>query len=138
VRFDENVGPGTGTLGDEVMFLHMLQRRGHEIIYSPEARVEHRIQADSISVDKLMERALMVGRIGPNMYGLCSPERLRRRPRLWRLLRHVRLLQARAALIAARLHPDPHKRVVRAVSPLINIGYNTESLRLARGRSASM
>jgi hypothetical protein len=121
------------------MFLRRLQQKGFEIIYSPLARVEHRIQPDGICLEKLRERILMVGRIGPNMYGLCRPETLRSRPLLWRLLRSVRLAQARASLLLARMHPDPHERIVRAVSPLIDIGYNEESLRLFktdRGRRA--
>lgn len=135
VRFDESVGPGTGTLGDEVMFLHTLQKRGYEIIHSPASCVEHRIQPEGICVKKLEQRALMVGRIGPNMYGLCSPETLSRAPSLWRLLRYIRLNQARIGLLRARLHRDTHQRIVRSIGPLIDIGYNEESLRLARGRS---
>lgn len=136
VRFDESVGPGTGTLGDEMIFLHQFQRKGHEIIYSPEPVVMHRIQPEGIDAVKLRDRALMVGRIGPNMYGLCRPDCLKANPRLWRLLRHIRLNQARFALLRARLHPNPTERIVRSISPLIDIGYNTESLRLARRESA--
>lgn len=132
LRFDVSVGPGTGTLGDEVMFLHSLQRRGFEIIYSPDACVEHRIQADGFNVDKLQFRALMVGRIGPKMHGLCRLETLNKLPWLWRLQRHIRLNQARLALLMAKLHPNPDERIVRSISPLITIAYNVESLRLAR------
>lgn len=134
-RFDVSVGPGTGTLGDEVMFLHNLQRKGFEIIYSPHACVEHRIQRDGICEQKLEQRALMVGRIGPTMYGLCRPETLTRAPWLWRLMRHIRLNQARLHLLRAKLHPNPAQRIVRSISPLINIGYNAESLRLAQKQS---
>jgi glycosyltransferase involved in cell wall biosynthesis len=137
VHFDVNVGPGTGTLGDEVMFLHRLQRKGFEIIYSPLPVVEHCIQAAGICEKKLEERALMVGRIGPNMYGLCRPDTLARNPQLWRLMRHIRLLQARLALAKAKWHPDRTQRITRAISPLINIGYNTESLRLAKAKQRS-
>ena len=132
LRFDVNVGPGTGTLGDEVMFLHQLQLKGFEIIYSPASCVEHRIQPDGISAPKLKDRALMVGRIGPNMYGLCRQDILAVSPRFWRLLRYIRLWQAHVALLAARMHPNPVKRIVRTISPLIDIGYNTESLKLSR------
>jgi glycosyltransferase involved in cell wall biosynthesis len=136
VRFDDSVGPGTGSLGDEVMFLHKLQQKGFEIIYSPHAWVEHRIQPDGICEQKLKQRALMVGRIGPTMYGLCRPELLSRAPWLWKLMRHIRLNQARLHLLRAQLHPNGRHRIVGSISPLINIGYNAESLRLAGKQSA--
>jgi hypothetical protein len=98
--------------------------------------VEHRIQIDGLCARKLAARALMVGRIGPTMYGLCRPDLLRRAPSVWKLLRRIRLAQARLALVRARLHPDAQQRIIRSVSPLIDIGYNSESLRLANDRLA--
>jgi hypothetical protein len=132
IRFNVSIGPGTGSLGDEVMFLHVLQQQDCEIIFSPEACVQHRIQPEGLCEKSLQQRALMVGRIGPNMYGLCRPNTLLRRPWLWRLQRHIRLSQARLALVRATLHSDLNERIVRSIPPLINIGYNTESLRLAK------
>ena len=66
------------------------------------------------------------------MYGLCRPDLLDSAPWLWKLLRHIRLNQAKLSLLRAKFHPSAQQRVIRSISPLINIGYNAESLRLAR------
>ena len=136
-RFDVEIGPGTGSLGDEVAFLHQLQQKGLEIIYSPEPCIEHRIQAEGLSVEKLFQRAAMVGRIGPRMHGLCRLDTLKTNPWLWRLQRHIRLNQARLGLLCAKLHFHAARRVASSIPPLITIAYNLESLRIAKLASLS-
>jgi hypothetical protein len=115
-----------------MMFLHALQRQGIEIMYSPHAAVEHRIQPQGVDSATVLRRAVEVGRVGPVMYGVCRPGLLRRFPLAWGLLRRLRLCLCHAALLRARLIRDEGTRVRRTIQPLIDLGYNREVLARAR------
>ena len=63
-RFNPDVGPAgkSYAMGSETELLFRLRDAGHRFIYLPDARVEHRIRTDQLSLDWLAGRARRLGR----------------------------------------------------------------------------
>lgn len=133
-RFNEAVGPRPSNriMGSETSILKEFADEGHTPIYVPAALVHHRIQPEHVSLDEVRRRAYRLGRQGPHVEGLCRRPLLERSPLVWRSLRIASLARGLLSYGISRLDPRAEPRLSRAIVALQIIGYNLESLRLAR------
>jgi GT2 family glycosyltransferase len=138
-RFNEAIGPRPENriMGSETALIKQLVDEGHAPIYAPTAFVRHRIQPNQISIDEVHRRAYRLGRQGPHVEGLCRPALLARSRAAWSLLRASSLARGAALYAFSRFDPRENARLSRAIVGLQLIGYNLESLRLARLSSNS-
>ncbi len=132
-RFNERIGPNPDDriLGDETQFLRGLRRGGQRFVYNPAAIVGHRVTRESVAPGVVRRRAYDQGRGIPHERGLPRRDLLARSPLLWRTLRHALVLRDRARAASARCLPG----VAPSLNPLRALGFNQESLRLARERA---
>lgn len=134
-RFDESVGPRPTNriMGSETTFLKKLADDGYPPIYTPFPVVGHRIQPFQVSAADVRRRAYRLGRQGPHVEGLCRRALLDQNPFLWSLLRVASLTRGAFEFgVAMLLLPTADPRIRRSAIALELIGYNVESLRLAR------
>ena len=129
-RFDERIGPNPDDriLGDETQFLRGLVAAGYRIVFNPAACVGHRVQRQAIEPGVVRRRAYDLGRGIPHERGLPRRELLERSPLMWTVLRRALVLRDRIRVAFTRPLPG----VAPALDALRALGFNEESLRLAR------
>lgn len=132
-RFDERFGPRPGSyiMGSETSFLKQLSQQDYGMVYSPEAVVGHRIQPEQISVSNVLKRAYRCGRQGPHLGGLCRRSLFEKHPVFWLLIRIGCIVRASFQYLKGMACPSEIHSVEMKITSLIDIGYNTESLKLA-------
>lgn len=132
-RFCETIGPRPGgyIMGSETSFLKQLTEEGYGIVYSPAAVVGHHIQAEQISILRILRRAYRHGRSIPRMRLLCRRALLDNHPLLWRLIRKGAIVRLTFSLMRS-LVPLALKKPAKTIQTMQWIGYNVESLRMER------
>jgi glycosyltransferase involved in cell wall biosynthesis len=133
-RFDEAIGPRPGkyVMGSETLFLMQLAEEGYGMIYSPHAVVGHRIQPWQVSVGNILRRGFRGGAGYAYLLGLPRPRLLERHPLLWYVPRSAAVLRSLCALALSVMSLSLEKQIIRSRLALASLGYNLESLRVAR------
>ncbi len=82
-RFDERIGPGTGIMSEDTLFLLRLARDGYSIIYAPKAVVGHRIRPELLKLTNILSRAFSFGRSHPYLFGISKYDLYQNNKLLW-------------------------------------------------------
>ena len=131
MRFKNGLGPHPTKrrLGGETEFLLRLRNKGFEPVYSPESRVEHRIESVRLSKMAVYRRALQLG--AGSVYTRWRPvETAAERAKLeWRLKRAWCVARELCALPLTAAALDERERVVRITYRLMSLGHELELLR---------
>lgn len=144
VEFRTDLGPHPTrrTLGDESEFLRQLRSRGFAPLYSPQARVLHRIEAERTTEAALFRRAFQSGRGTVHVAGMPEAPLLQRSRSAWQLRVALNVGVSAWQLLGAALEPDEKLRFTKTFSRTYTFSKNLEALRwgtrdaLARGRRA--
>jgi glycosyltransferase involved in cell wall biosynthesis len=130
-RFCETVGPRPGSyaMGSETVFLKQLTEEGYDIVYSPFAVVGHRIRAEDVSISSILRRAYRHGRGIAHIRPRTAL--FDKHPILWCLIRIGAIVKVTFRLTVSLL-PLIFQRPSRAVDAIRWIGYNVESLKIAK------
>lgn len=137
-RSDLGPHPTRRTLCDESEFLRRMRRHGFVPVYSPRARVVHRVQPDRLTELALYRRAYQCGRGAVHVTGMPEGALLKRSRAGW----HLRVLSnvgvSTWQLLGAALEPEESVRVTKAFAKALTLGKNIEALcwsaRVALGR----
>ena len=132
-RFDESIAwhPKNRILATETTFLQQLSEEGHGMLYTPDAVLGHRISPEQLSLKYIIKRAFQRGRGIAHAQPLCRLALLNEHPVLWRFIRVaviVRLTFSLLTSLAALILKKPE----RAMQTMRWIGYNVESLNIAK------
>jgi glycosyltransferase involved in cell wall biosynthesis len=127
-RSDLGPHPTRRTLCDESEFLRRMRRQGHEPIYSPTARMVHRVQADRLTELALCRRAYQYGRGEVHVTQMPEATLLRTSRAAWysRVVSNVAV--STWQLLGAALEPEENVRVTRMFARAITLGRNFEAL----------
>ncbi|MCA9428739.1 MAG: hypothetical protein KC994_26915, partial [Candidatus Omnitrophica bacterium] len=109
----------------------VLRRDGYDFIYSPQSTLQHKIPEGYVSVNNVLRRAYRMGRQGPHINCLPQPNQQPDHPFLWWLRRVAATTYYGLKFLLSHLRFSKTDRVTGAINAMINIGYNTEALRLA-------
>ncbi|MCH7704505.1 MAG: hypothetical protein IIB61_05285 [Planctomycetes bacterium] len=133
-RFDETLGPGSGrvVVGDETLFMLTLMSDGYSLVYVPTAMLKHRIQREKMLAGDRRRRAFSTGRSGPHVRGLCQRRLLERSPTAWYGKRLGVLGWSVLRYLVSHLGLSSERAVAMRLLAAGNIGYNLESLAIAR------
>lgn len=133
-RFDESIGPvgGSVIMGEDSAFMKGLLRDGHRIVFVPKAMVRHRIQRKLVTPLAIMRRAFSLGRGGPHVGGVCQPKLLERFPIAWYGKRSLVLSWSTLRYLVSYLGLSSESAVAMRLSAAEAVGYNLESLAIAR------
>lgn len=133
VRFRSDLGPHPTrrTLGDESEFLRQLRRRGFAPIYSPSARVVHRIEPERTTERALYRRAYQSGRGTVHVTGMPEAALREASPAAWSLRIASNVGVGAFQLLGAALEPDEKLRFNKLFSRTYTFSKNLEALRWA-------
>jgi glycosyltransferase involved in cell wall biosynthesis len=131
MSFLESVGPHPRrrTLGDETHFLRQLRRRGYAPVYSPAARVRHRIEAERMTKAAIYRRAFQYGRGFVHTEGVPESSLLETSEVAWRLRVVSNVAIGAMGIALASLEPDEDRRFAQLVARLFTLAKNVEALR---------
>jgi GT2 family glycosyltransferase len=131
VRFRSDLGPHPTrrTLGDESEFLRQLRRKGFDPIYSPSARVAHRIEPERTTETALFRRALQSGRGTVHVVGMPEATLLERSRAAWQLRIASNVGISAVQLLAAALEPEERLRFNKVFGRAVTFAKNLEALR---------
>ena len=134
LRFDESIGPRPKNriMGSESSFLLRLRGHGYEFVYSPHSIVGHRIQPETLTAIGIWRRAYRLGRGFSHYLGIPDMEQLKKHSLMWRLKRCSIIIRQMIRVFIVLLSPFSDQRVPRSVRLIENIGFNIESLHMAR------
>ena len=137
-RFDESIAwcPGSRIMATETTFLQGLSQDGYRMFYTPQAVVGHKITAEQLGLIYLIKRAYSWGRGVAHIRPLCRRSLLDKHPGLWRLIR-VGAIVRLALNMAASVVPAVLNKPQKSIQAMQWIGYNVESMRIARGENDS-
>lgn len=132
-RFDESIAwhPKNRILATETTFLQQLSEEGHDMLYTPDAVLGHRISPEQLSLKYIIKRAFQRGRGIAHAQPLCRLALLNEHPVLWRFIRVAAIARLTFSLLtslAALILKKPEK----AMQTMRWIGYNVESLNIAK------
>lgn len=130
-RTDLGPHPTRRTLGDESEFLRQLRRRGFAPIYSPSARVLHRIEHERTTEAAVYRRAFQSGRGNVHVGGMPEAALLARSPMAWHLRIAANVGVSACQVLGAALEPDEKLRFTRLFSRIYTFSRNVEALRWA-------
>lgn len=128
-RTDLGPHPTRRTLGDESEFLRQLRRRGCTPIYSPSARVVHRIEPERTTEAAIYRRVFQSGRGTVYVSGMPDAALLKKSKAAWRLRVASNVGIAAWQLVAAALEPDEKLRFTRLYNRTYTFSKNLEALR---------
>ncbi len=131
--FDENVAwhPKNRILGTETIFLRLLADKGYDMIYCPGSIVGHRIRPKQISKSYLLARAYAFGRGKARLRPLCRADLFYKHSNLWYIIRVMAIVKIVFRFVLL-LVPLVVGRPLRATYAIQWIGYNMESIRIAK------
>ena len=132
-RFDETFGPRPTNriMGSETSFLKGLTGDGYGSIYVPSAEVGHRIQPEQLLIFNILKRYYRHGRSIARMRPLCRVALFDKHPNFWHIVRIGSIIRLSFRLTLS-LIPLIFQRPHRAVDAVRWIGYNVESMKIAR------
>lgn len=133
VRFNADIGPRPRrrTLGDETDLLRRLRARGASPLYSPLARVFHRVEIERAMPGAVLRRAIEYGRGAAHVDGVPEQQLLRRSRLLWRARIASNVGLGLLGVVAAGLDLQEEARFPRALGSAIHLAKNFEALRCA-------
>lgn len=131
VRFRADLGPHPTrrTLGDESEFLRQLRRRGFPPIYTPHARVVHRIEPERTTERAVYRRAYQSGRGTVHVSGMPEGALRERSPAAWHLRVASNVGVAAWQILGAALEPDERLRFNKLFARTFTLSKNLEALR---------
>ena len=131
-RYDESVGPHPTIerKGSERSMLLRLREEGHEIIYCPDALLEHCVQSRLADPGYIRRKAWANGLSYPRVNGLCQLDLLGKHPYFWLFRRIAALFFMVFKLIISQFHISKHKRLGYSLPPISDIAYNIESVKI--------
>ena len=132
-RFDESIAwhPKNRILATETTFLQQLSEEGHGMLYTPDAVLGHRISPEQLSLKYIIKRAFQRGRGIAHAQPLCRLALLNEHPVLWRFIRVAAIARLTFSLLTS-LAALILKKPERAMQTMRWIGYNVESLNIAK------
>jgi len=132
-RFDESIAwhPKNRILATETTFLQQLSEEGHGMLYTPDAVLGHRISPEQLSLKYIIKRAFQRGRGIAYTQPLCRLALLNEHPVLWRFIRVAAIVRLTFSLLTS-LAALILKKPERAMQTMRWIGYNVESLNIAK------
>jgi hypothetical protein len=142
-RADLGPHPTRRTLGDETEFLRQLRRKGFTPIYTPSARVVHRIEPERTTELAIYRRAFQNGRGNVHVEGMPERSLLERSRAAWHLRIASNLAVGGWQLLGAALEPDEKQRFSKLFNRTFTFSKNLEALSwsargaLARARSGA-
>lgn len=138
-KFLEGIGPHPTrrTLGDETHFLRQLRAHGHCPVYSPDARVRHRIEAARTTRGAIYRRSFQYGRGCVHTEGVPEEFLLRQSRAAWYLRLTSNIGMSSLGVLRAALEPDENRRFRRVVAELFTLARNAEALRSGPGGFAA-
>jgi len=136
-RFDESIAwhPKNRIMATETTFLRGLSQDGYRMFYSPESVVGHKIAVEQLSLRYLIKRAYSWGRGMAHIRPLCRRALLDRHPSLWRWIRIGAIVRLTLNM-AASVVPTVLKKPQKSIQAMQWIGYNIESMRIAKGENS--
>lgn len=137
LRADLGPHPTRRTLGDESEFLRQLRGRGFTPIYSPSARVVHRIEPERTTEAAIYRRAYQSGRGTVHVTGMPEAGLLKKSPAAWRLRIASNVGVSACQLLGAALEPDEKLRFSKMFSRTFTLSKNVEALRWSLTRSGA-
>ncbi len=137
-RFDESIAwhPKNRIMATETTFLRGLSQDGYRMFYTPEAVVGHKITAEQLSLVYLIKRAYSWGRGVAHIRPLCHRALLAKHPGLWQLIRIGAIVRLALNMVASVV-PTVLKKPQKSIQAMQWIGYNIESIRIAKGENGS-
>jgi len=132
-RFDESIAwhPKSRIMATETVFLQRLCQEGYKMFYTPDAVVGHKISPEQLTLRYLMKRAYSWGRGQAYLRPLCRGELLVRYPMFWRLIRIGAIFRLILSM-ALSIFPSVFRRPQNSIQAMQWIGYNVESMRIAK------
>jgi glycosyltransferase involved in cell wall biosynthesis len=131
MKFANGLGPHPvrRKLGGETEFLLRLRKKGFEPIYSPNVRVEHRIESARISKMALYRRAFQLG--AGSVYTRLPPAAgpAERSRTAWRIKQAGKIAKRLALLPMVAASFDENDRVLKIVHQVRMLGREVETLR---------
>ena len=133
-RFDEAIGPHPTNriTGDDTSFLLALLKDGYEIVYSPTAIVDHRIQPEVLKFSAVCLRAYRWGRGKLHIYGLPQQTLLKRYPGPWWVYRCGAITWNMFKVLCSIVFSSNGKRLANCAESIVNLAYQIEAIRLAK------
>ena len=137
-RFDESIEwhPKNRIMATETTFLRGLSQDGYRMFYTPEAVIGHKITAEQLSLAYLIKRAYSWGRGAAHIQPLCRRALLDRHPGLWQLIR-IGAIARLTFNMAVSVVPTVLKKPQKSIQAMQWIGYNIESIRIAKVQNDS-
>lgn len=131
-RFNESLGPHPTNriLMDETALFMELLDKGYKIVYSPIPVVWHRIEPQILKFSSLCKRAYQNGRGIAHIYGVPHIGLMKQRPMLWLMQRKGAIVWNALKFLSSIFSFRKHTQMNKRLSPIINIGYQVESMRL--------
>ncbi|MCB1097945.1 MAG: glycosyltransferase [Verrucomicrobiae bacterium] len=132
-NFCESIGPkGNGRLmGSETSFLIPLANEGHEMIYCPEAVVEHRLKPHEVTIPTLCKRAISQGRGSAHLSGINYHNLLKTNPKVWYMREILKAVRNLLGLLASLLVIPRAKRIEKMQQAFVDLGRSFEAFKLA-------
>jgi glycosyltransferase involved in cell wall biosynthesis len=130
-RTDLGPHPTRRTLGDESEFLRQLRGRGFAPIYSPSARVLHRIEPERTTQEALYRRAFQSGKGTVRVAGVPEAALLKKSRTAWQLRIASNVGVAAWQVLGAALEPDEKLRFTKLFGRIYTLSKNVEALRWA-------
>jgi glucosyl-dolichyl phosphate glucuronosyltransferase len=139
-RFLEGMGaqPKRPTLGDETQFVRQLRRKGLVPVYSPAARVQHRVEMTRLTKVAVYRRAMQGGKGFVYSRGLPDEDLFRRSLARWRLRRSRAILETLFSFPAGSALGTESQRVLAMVQWIWGVAQNAEALRISAARDRSL
>jgi glycosyltransferase involved in cell wall biosynthesis len=127
-RSDLGPHPTRRTLCDESEFLRRMRRQGYEPIYTPSARMVHRVQADRLTELALCRRAYQYGRGEISVTQIPEATLLKKSRAAWHLRVATNVAVSSWQLLGAALEPEENVRVTKLFAKALTLGRNFEAL----------
>jgi glycosyltransferase involved in cell wall biosynthesis len=131
-EFDENLGPRPANrlMGGETVFLLELQSRGFEALYSPLARVQHRIAPQECCISALRRRGYRFGRAQARLHGWTREETHRKSAVLWAAVILADYVYTTCRLLCGLVQRTPRANCEWTVDAMIRFGRLNETVGL--------
>ena len=130
--FREEIGPigSSRIMGSETSFLVPLGKRGKQMIYCPEAIVEHRLTAGDAKDGVLFRRAYSLGRGGAHIQGVYHADLLSRWPAVWHSRQVIKVSIGFGKLISGFLKRAKRVRMENVCRAFLYLGQTLETSRI--------
>ena len=136
-RLPEKYGPRPGVnrlMGSETSFVIEMMKKGHRVLYVPEADVGHCLSHELLTKQGIRERVYRAGRSHPYLKTLMGKEVTSLPLYLELIMRLAGLGKNSMLYVFSLCCLDPSKRFLNTCDALNGIAYNIEVIRIICGR----